>query len=83
MVVDGHTGILVEPCAPESMAAAVLRLAADPQTMRRMGNRSRERIAAEFSIDSMVGAHMALYDRLLKQTEVAPSQLAATEGLAT
>jgi glycosyltransferase involved in cell wall biosynthesis len=83
VVVDGHTGILVEPCAPESMAAAVLRLAADPQTMRRMGNRSRERIAAEFSIDSMVGAHMALYDRLLKQTEVAPSQLAATDGLAT
>lgn len=48
LVTDGVEGILVEPRSPESLAAAIAKLAADPETARRMGRAGRERIRQHF-----------------------------------
>ena len=38
---DGRTGVIVPPCQPEPLAAAIERLCADPALRRRMGQAAR------------------------------------------
>ncbi|MFZ2642457.1 MAG: glycosyltransferase [Verrucomicrobiia bacterium] len=54
LVVDGITGLLVEPCHPASLAEAIVTLLTNETRRRSMGKRSRERILAHHSIQSMV-----------------------------
>jgi glycosyltransferase involved in cell wall biosynthesis len=61
VVVDGTTGILVPPGDSASLAAAVRRLANDPQEGARMGRRGRARIARVFSREKMIAEIEALY----------------------
>jgi starch synthase len=42
VVLDGETGVLTRPNDPESVAAAVDSLLADPERARAMGGRARE-----------------------------------------
>ncbi len=51
---DGIDGLLVPPRDPVALAAAIDRLASDPELRRRMGKSARERVEAEFSMDRMV-----------------------------
>ncbi len=46
LVDDGVTGLLVEPDDPEALAAALTRLAADPELRRRLASAARERARA-------------------------------------
>lgn len=48
-VVDGETGILVEPGDDEAQADAFLRLAKDPDLRQQMGDAGRARVATVFS----------------------------------
>jgi len=48
-VVDGVTGVLFKPYTPEALAAAILRLANDPERMRRMGEAGRRRVEEFFT----------------------------------
>ena len=48
-VLDGVTGLLVDPCDPAAVAQAVLRLLNDPDLARRMGEAGRQRALAEFT----------------------------------
>ncbi len=50
LIVDGETGLLVEPGDARGLAGALARLAADPELRRRLGEAVRARIAAEFSL---------------------------------
>ncbi len=54
VVVDGKTGILVPPRDPAALAAAMVRLAQNPQLGQEMGRCGRERVEREFSIQEMV-----------------------------
>jgi len=51
MVVDGETGILVEPKDVAGLARAFVRLARDPALRERAGEAGRRRAAAVFSMD--------------------------------
>ena len=53
-VVDGETGILVEPGNPQAMKEAMLYLLAHPEEARRMGKNARERIEAHFTLENYV-----------------------------
>jgi glycosyltransferase involved in cell wall biosynthesis len=64
-VVDGETGILVEPGNPEQLAEAVSNLLADPGRRRELGRAGRQRVEAEFSVEKMVGGSMEVYRRVL------------------
>jgi phosphatidylinositol alpha-1,6-mannosyltransferase len=50
-VLDGETGLLVDPDAPEAIAVAVDRLLSDPALAARMGERGRARILRELTWD--------------------------------
>lgn len=61
-VVDGCTGLLVPPRDPAALAAALLRLHADPATSRAMGQAGRQRVEEWFDIRRMVATYESLYD---------------------
>lgn len=48
-VVDGETGLLVDPESPERVAEAILALAQDPARTRRLGAQARRRAESEFT----------------------------------
>jgi len=64
IVVDGETGMLVPPGAPETLAGA-LEAAAVREDRAEMGLRGRERVMERFGIDRMARAYEDLYDEVL------------------
>lgn len=52
-VVDGETGVVLDPATPESAAEAIDALLADPQRRRQMGARARLRAETDFSYDML------------------------------
>ncbi|MGD9737114.1 MAG: glycosyltransferase family 4 protein [Solirubrobacterales bacterium] len=64
LVEDGVTGLLVEPGDPEALAAALDRLAADPELRRRLAAAARER-AQTLDADEVAARLGRIYDALL------------------
>jgi len=69
-VVDGETGLLVEPRRPDSLAAALDVLVGDPALRRRMGAAGRQRAEAEFATDRHARSVQHLYDEILAPAAV-------------
>ncbi len=61
----GETGWLVPAGDAAALADAVARLAADPALRRRLGEAGRERMRRDFGLESMVEAHLRLYDSVV------------------
>jgi glycosyltransferase involved in cell wall biosynthesis len=64
LVVDGKTGLLAPPREPAALAAAILRVLADPAAAQAMARAGRERVQAHFSLHAKLDATEALYRRL-------------------
>jgi glycosyltransferase involved in cell wall biosynthesis len=62
-VVDGVTGLLVPPDAPDALADAILRLLDDPQLARRLAEAAREQ-AQRYTEKRMVAETLAVYDSM-------------------
>lgn len=52
-VIDGQTGILVDPLDIENMASSIVRLLQDEKTRETMGNKAKERVAQEFNLEKL------------------------------
>lgn len=52
LVVDGETGLLVEPTDPQAVAAAMLRLLHNPDEESRMGRNGYYRARRLYSLDT-------------------------------
>lgn len=65
IVRHGDNGLLVPPRDPDALAAALRTLLVDYDLCVRMGQRGRERVIAEFSLDRVVQMHMDIYRELL------------------
>ncbi|HEX5759217.1 MAG TPA: glycosyltransferase family 4 protein [Thermoanaerobaculia bacterium] len=63
---DGATGLLVPPEDPEALAAALLRLLAEPMLARRLGERAREQVLRRFAWESIGAEVLAFYERRLR-----------------
>jgi glycosyltransferase involved in cell wall biosynthesis len=63
LVVDGETGLLVEPGDAGALADALSALLADRERAARMGAAGRERVLREFSASAMVERVLGLYHR--------------------
>ncbi len=61
LVVDGETGLIVEPEDPAALAEALDSLAADPARRRELGTRGRARVLDEFTPERMAHRTVALY----------------------
>jgi glycosyltransferase involved in cell wall biosynthesis len=66
VVVDGETGLVVNPGDPEALAAAIGGLLADPEKARDMGERGRRRAAERFDINLMFERTKNVYADLLR-----------------
>lgn len=64
VVVNGETGILVEPSQPEAIAAAVTQLLDNPALRETMGLHARLRCLENFELNRMVAEYNALYNKL-------------------
>lgn len=65
VVRDGETGLLVPPADSQALASALLRLANDPELVRRLGFAARESALQRFMLPDKVTELEALYSRLL------------------
>jgi glycosyltransferase involved in cell wall biosynthesis len=73
-VVDGKTGLLVEP-AVEAVAGALERLLSDPELSRRLGEAARER-AGRSTWAANARAVLSLYDEVVARQETPPAGVA-------
>lgn len=64
VVVDGETGILVEPDNPEELARALVHLIDNPAEAREMGRKARQRITSLFSLPRYYEEFDRLYHSL-------------------
>jgi glycosyltransferase involved in cell wall biosynthesis len=64
-----ENGLLVAPRAPKALADALRALAENAALRIEMGRRGRERAVAEFSLDRVVAATLAVYERLSATAE--------------
>jgi len=74
VVVDGQTGILVQPGDPAGLAAAVVEVLSDPARAEEMGERGRQRAAAHFDIAEMLARTKAVYADLVREEMEAGSK---------
>ena len=65
VVVDGETGLLVEPGSPTALARAMLDVLDQPERARQMGEAGRRCAEAQFSVERMARDMAALYEELL------------------
>lgn len=63
VVVDGETGILVEPDSPPALATAIASLLDQPDKAVQMGQAARARARVAFDWELYIDAHEALYER--------------------
>jgi glycosyltransferase involved in cell wall biosynthesis len=61
---DGVTGTTVPAGDVAALTGALQTLVADPGLRQRLGHQARERVLAEFTVDRMTSAYLALYREL-------------------
>ena len=71
LVVDGQTGVLVPPQAPDSLAQALAGLLANPERRGEMGRQARQRVEDIFALSVMVRAYETLYEQLVAARQTA------------
>jgi glycosyltransferase involved in cell wall biosynthesis len=71
-IVDGVTGLLVEPDDAAALAGAITRLLNDPALAERLGRTARQTIADRYSVEKMVRATGQLYLNLLARKQRKP-----------
>jgi colanic acid/amylovoran biosynthesis glycosyltransferase len=75
LVEDGVNGLLVPSEDEAALAEAITQLASDPELRRRMGERGRETITAQFELRGNVERLRALFEAVLRGGEAGPARL--------
>lgn len=73
LVDDGINGLLVPPADESALAEAITSLSGDPERRRRMGERGREKVAAEFELQQNVASLRALFTKATSEAAADPS----------
>lgn len=74
---DGETGLMVEPGDPEALAAAVVRLAADRDRRRAMGERGRRLVVGRYVWSDNVDAMLEILDRAVARHRAGAAEAAS------
>ncbi len=65
IITDGKNGLVFEAEDSQKLAQHLLRLLKDPGHTRRLGEEARKTALADFSLDSVAGRYLELYQRFL------------------
>ncbi len=65
VIVDGETGVLIEPRDPSAVANAMLELARTPDRRLELGRAGRRRVLEKFGLDRMVDETLEVYREVL------------------
>jgi len=68
VVVDGETGILIEPGRPDLMVTAIDSMLADPENAKLMGEKGQQRLHEHFRLEDNINKTMDVYDGVLELT---------------
>ncbi len=63
VVLDGVSGLLVEPGNPEALANALCELIADPAKRASMGRAGREHVVRHFGLESVASAYLEAFEQ--------------------
>jgi len=74
IIEEGMTGFLVPAGNPALLADRILRLLKEPSLARAMGERGRQKMAREFTMDRMRDQFLELYGALLAETSARTSR---------
>lgn len=74
-IIDGQSGILLEPQRTGAWAEAIVRLLQSPTERQRLGSAARRRVLEHFSLDRLAAEMMDLYDRVLTRGVHGPDSL--------
>ncbi len=66
-VVDGTTGIIVQPDRPALLAQRIRQLLSHPMLMEAYGVAAADRVRSRYSWDRIAGETIAVYDRVMAQ----------------
>lgn len=67
-MVDGVTGVLVDPLDSSEIAEAIIKLLSNPELARKMGQAGRIRAQTEFNWDKIVGKFIRVLGEIEKNT---------------
>jgi glycosyltransferase involved in cell wall biosynthesis len=67
MVIDGHSGFVIEPENADLLAQRLMFLLANTALARAMGRAARKRVEALFTLDRMVARYSALFSQLVAE----------------
>jgi phosphatidylinositol alpha-1,6-mannosyltransferase len=70
-VLDGETGLLVDPLDPDCIASSIGKLLANPQLASRMGEQGRERAVREFSWPAVAARLRGILRQVVQATSAA------------
>lgn len=70
LVIDGETGLLVEPDNPAQLADALARLLASRELRILLGSRGRHRVESYFTLSQKLDRTEELYAKLLRQKKI-------------
>jgi trehalose synthase len=65
-IVDGQSGLLIEPGDSDALAGAIRTLLEDRDRAAALGRAAHERVAAEFLVTGRLTAYFRLFERLLE-----------------
>jgi glycosyltransferase involved in cell wall biosynthesis len=65
-IVDSESGLLVRPRDPSALAAALARLASDPELRRRFAEAARRRLEQQFTLQRCVDRYEKLYRAMIE-----------------
>jgi glycosyltransferase involved in cell wall biosynthesis len=79
-IVDNESGILVPPRDPSALAAALARLASDPDIRRRYGDAARRRVEQRFALERCVDRYERLYRAMCEPDPRPLAEILADDG---
>lgn len=70
VVVDGECGFVVPPRDPSAIASAIMKLADDPELLRRFGEAARRRVITQFDYRKSGVQFAELFARLVRERRI-------------
>lgn len=67
LMIDGETGLMVDPNEPKALAAALEHLLEYPEQAKTMGKAARAHLMAHFAMEALTARNISFYNQVLKK----------------